>query len=705
MATDNNRMRSPKCDLVANNYDVLVVWIGQTETDTDSTNNETRSGAFHLTPNHVGNQRFEVFLKMERSAYMQVLLSSGPDTTSECDRIAAKLVQKVCHECVPKGRFLEGTLRMNMNTRLLTEYEYEWRDLGDGPEARERVQALFIPTSSVASSVNQKTSIKQTPRRESSSSSSNVGKHMPIDVPSDDAASLKPPFKALVKGEKLKKKVVNLADKRFSVTGVFGGLLKATIDDVEDVPPKQDLPVPHGSQVTSPPDTFHEAANFVSKNNQVSPAEKRNQDPAVAVVQAGPESEKIEDLNLQTETSQISPVDAKPPPEDIKKKRRRRSSLLRRSVTGNLGDALRNSRRSFLSKAKKPSISNLDLDSDDDIPAWFLDNEDDDNPHPPASFAAAEAKNIEESSFPASTSARIQTPPPPDVPAVGKKMPSRKKSVNLGDYRFKVPAMLAELIKSSEMEDDAMIQKDLKPQAIVEPIETITSSASIEKPDSSDERYASISHNVSKSADVARGGLENMEQNKARKRSSLVQTVTDSIRLLGDTGRSFIAKTKAADSQEKEVDIMDLTTDDVIFCSSKDGRGGRLSESYNIGNNRFRVVINMNKSRFSTADSDGQFRIISEIYGVVVKGRSLPARFLEETRSPGMLYEISKDNARSRIENELCGGSQVLAQMRSAAVQSLLIKKKKKAEKNRLGKNSSQFTEIKQITDFKSAKK
>eukprot|EP00978_Attheya_sp_CCMP212_P018199 scaffold49494_cov49-Attheya_sp.AAC.3 len=669
MATDNGRMRSPKYDLVANNYDVLVVSIGQSQTD--STNNETRSGsgAFHLTPNHVGNQRFEVFLKMERSAYMQVLLSSGPDTTFECDRIAAKLVQKVCHECVPKGRFLEGTLRMN--TGLLAEYEYEWRDLGDGPEARERVQALFIPTSmsSVDSSVNQKMSIKQTTTRESSSSSSSnvdvdvdVGMH--IDVPSDDAASLKPPFKALVKGEKLKNKVVNLADKRFAVTGVFAGMLKATIDDVEDVPPQQDLP--HGSQVTSPPDTFHEATNFVSKNNQVSPAEKRNQAPAVAVVQARPESEKIEDLNLETETSQISPVDAKPPPED-EKKRRRRSSLLRRSVTGNLGDALRNSRRSFLSKAKKPSISNLDSD-DDDIPAWFLDNEDDDNLHPPASFAAAEAKNIEESPlsssvvevslFPMSTSPSIQTPPPPNVPAVSKKKPSRKKSVNLGDYRFKVPTMLAELIKSNDMEDDATIQKDLKSQAIVEPTETVTSSASIEKPDSSDERCASISHNDSKSSAVDRGGLENMEQNKARKRSSLVQTVTDSIRLLGDTGRSFITKTKSADSQEKEVDLMDLSTDDVIFCSSKDGQGGRLSESYNIGNNRFRVIINMNKSRFSTADSDGQFRIISEIYGVVVKGRSLPARFLEETPSPGMLYEIRKDNARSRIENELCGGSQ-----------------------------------------------
>jgi hypothetical protein len=515
-----------------------------------------------------------------------------------------------------------------------------------------------------------------------------------------------------VKGGKLKNRVVNLADKRFSVTGVFADLLKATIDDVEDVPPQQDLPQPHGSPV----------ASFVSKTKQVSPAEKTNLSRAVDMdqVKASPESKNCEELNLETKVSSPSPVGSKPkPPPEEEKKRRRRSSLLRRSITGNLGESLRNSRRSFLSKAKKPSNCNLDLDSDDDdIPPWFLDDKDDDNP--PASFAvaAAEAKNIGESSLSSSlvqipsfpdftSSANIQTPPPPNVPAVRRKRPSRENSVNLGDYRFKVPAMLTELIKSNEREDDATIQKDLKPQAIVEPTESITSNASIAKPNSSDEQ------NVSQSSDVANGGLEKMEQKKARKRSSLVQTVTDSIRLLGDTGRSFITKTKSpgGDGQEKEVDLMDITPDDVIFCSSKDGQGGRLSESYNIGNNRFRVIINMNKSRFSAANSDGQFRIISEIYDVVVKGRSLPARFLEETPSPGMLYKIIKDDARLRIENELSGGSQVLDQsqvldeMRSAAVQFLLDKKKKKTEKSRLGRSSSQFTEIKQITDRKSPQK
>ena len=76
--------------------------------------------------NHVGNNRFEVFLNLHGEGFNQALVNGDEE---ECDRIVDKIIDIVCHKCVPKGRFLEKT-----------NDEIGWTCLGEGPLARMRVR-------------------------------------------------------------------------------------------------------------------------------------------------------------------------------------------------------------------------------------------------------------------------------------------------------------------------------------------------------------------------------------------------------------------------------------------------------------------------------------------------------------------------------------------------------------------------------------
>lgn len=58
-----------------------------------------------LSPDHVGNRRFAVLLDIHREQY--ALARQGRHDTSQCEHIVDKIINTVCRECVPNGRFLE----------------------------------------------------------------------------------------------------------------------------------------------------------------------------------------------------------------------------------------------------------------------------------------------------------------------------------------------------------------------------------------------------------------------------------------------------------------------------------------------------------------------------------------------------------------------------------------------------------------------
>lgn len=57
--------------------------------------------------NHAGNNRLEVFLNMHRSSYDSARKLADFE---ECDNIVDKIIATVCHQCIPKGRFLVSSI-------------------------------------------------------------------------------------------------------------------------------------------------------------------------------------------------------------------------------------------------------------------------------------------------------------------------------------------------------------------------------------------------------------------------------------------------------------------------------------------------------------------------------------------------------------------------------------------------------------------
>mmetsp|Transcript_2487 Transcript_2487/g.3664 ORF Transcript_2487/g.3664 Transcript_2487/m.3664 type:complete len:350 (-) Transcript_2487:235-1284(-) len=108
------------------NYDVLI---GSAEDESFKL----------LNDQHVGNRRFEVVLNLHREEYTKALSNCDHD---EMERIVSKIVDIVCHKCVPNGRFLEkvdfGISEANDNVE-----DGDFIDLGGGELARMRLhQAL-----------------------------------------------------------------------------------------------------------------------------------------------------------------------------------------------------------------------------------------------------------------------------------------------------------------------------------------------------------------------------------------------------------------------------------------------------------------------------------------------------------------------------------------------------------------------------------
>ena len=81
---------------------------------------------------HIGNRRFQISLDIHRSSYNDALLDNNLE---ECELILKNVAETICHNCVPKGRFLEQDL-----SRIDANNMAQWYDLGDGPLARERIR-------------------------------------------------------------------------------------------------------------------------------------------------------------------------------------------------------------------------------------------------------------------------------------------------------------------------------------------------------------------------------------------------------------------------------------------------------------------------------------------------------------------------------------------------------------------------------------
>lgn len=110
------------------NYDVLV----------EASNED---GNFRLAnEHHVGNKRFEVFLNLHKESY-QDAKKRGDNTA--CENIVSKILDIVCHKCIPNGRFLERVTEFADGEGGGVEGEDQWMELGEGQLARAKIhQAL-----------------------------------------------------------------------------------------------------------------------------------------------------------------------------------------------------------------------------------------------------------------------------------------------------------------------------------------------------------------------------------------------------------------------------------------------------------------------------------------------------------------------------------------------------------------------------------
>ena len=91
------RRRRDMGSLEITNYDVLV-----------EPPQCGRFGEYQLTKhkNHVGNNRLQVFLNLYQEGYNSARQRSD---FNACNNIVDKIIQTVCQQCVPKGRFLVST--------------------------------------------------------------------------------------------------------------------------------------------------------------------------------------------------------------------------------------------------------------------------------------------------------------------------------------------------------------------------------------------------------------------------------------------------------------------------------------------------------------------------------------------------------------------------------------------------------------------
>ena len=127
------------------NYDVLLE-------PTDTADGSYTERQLAKNSGHVGNNRLQVFLNLYQQAYDTARQSGNK---SQCDGIVSKIVNTVCQQCVPPGRFLVDISSINAvgvgavasssssRTTLSTPV---WNVL-DEKEAMKFIHAILQPTS------------------------------------------------------------------------------------------------------------------------------------------------------------------------------------------------------------------------------------------------------------------------------------------------------------------------------------------------------------------------------------------------------------------------------------------------------------------------------------------------------------------------------------------------------------------------------
>jgi hypothetical protein len=94
--------------------------------------------------NHVGNNRLQVFLTLYQQAYNKAH-QRGDD--AECNSIVAKVVNTVCKECVPSGRFL---IVSSENQRGEGSADPIWQQMEEGT-VKELIHSILKPSNQLDS--------------------------------------------------------------------------------------------------------------------------------------------------------------------------------------------------------------------------------------------------------------------------------------------------------------------------------------------------------------------------------------------------------------------------------------------------------------------------------------------------------------------------------------------------------------------------
>lgn len=121
---DEKSTSENKNDEDSTNYDGNKKQTNQAKKEEQQATISVDCDRYHLTPstNHVGNNRLEVFLNMNRTEFEDHLAQSNEE---KCSIVVDRVYDIVCNQCVPRGRFLTSKvnkLRGGFQYEILSEY-------------------------------------------------------------------------------------------------------------------------------------------------------------------------------------------------------------------------------------------------------------------------------------------------------------------------------------------------------------------------------------------------------------------------------------------------------------------------------------------------------------------------------------------------------------------------------------------------------
>eukprot|EP00529_Nitzschia_sp_RCC80_P011574 CAMPEP_0113453206 /NCGR_PEP_ID=MMETSP0014_2-20120614/7240_1 /TAXON_ID=2857 /ORGANISM="Nitzschia sp." /LENGTH=628 /DNA_ID=CAMNT_0000344597 /DNA_START=222 /DNA_END=2108 /DNA_ORIENTATION=- /assembly_acc=CAM_ASM_000159 len=149
------------------NYDVLLE-------PTDTADGSYTKRQLAKNSDHVGNNRLQVFLNLYQQAYDTARQSGNK---SECDGIVSKIVNTVCQQCVPPGRFLvdvsSNAAAAASSSSRTTSSTPVWSVL-DENEAMKLIHAILQPTSAPPAAAAPRKSVAMSSTSEATKMSANI---------------------------------------------------------------------------------------------------------------------------------------------------------------------------------------------------------------------------------------------------------------------------------------------------------------------------------------------------------------------------------------------------------------------------------------------------------------------------------------------------------------------------------------------------